>query len=125
MSFLDTVIIYTGQHELLAGFYQFGLDLPEPEPFGDTHLGIQMEGLYLGLDLVEGLDEPSIGGVSLWFGVLDLDAYFAKLVDLGAEVRYPPEDKPFGDRLASVYDPDGNIIGIVQRDKSGPVKERQ
>jgi len=82
-----------------------------------------MEGLYLGFDLVEGLDEPSIGGGSLWFGVPDLDAYFAKLVDLGAEVRYPPEEKPFGDRLASVYDPDGNIIGLVQRDEVGPVRE--
>ena len=35
MAFLDTVIILTGQHQLLASFYQVGLDLPDPEPFGD------------------------------------------------------------------------------------------
>jgi predicted enzyme related to lactoylglutathione lyase len=123
MAYLDTVIIFTGQHQLLASFYQTGLDLPEPEPFGDTHLGIQLEGLYLGFDQVEGLNEPSTGGVSLWFGVPDLDASFAKLVDQGAEVRYPPEEKPFGDRVASVYDPDGNVIGLVQRDQAGLVQE--
>ena len=116
MAFLDTVIIFSGQHQMLADFYRAGLDLPEPEPFGETHLGIQLEDLYLGFDLAEGLKEPSSGGVSLWFGVSDLDAYFAKLVDLGSEVRYPPKEKQFGDRVASVYDPDGNIIGIVQRD---------
>ena len=123
MAFLDTVIIFTGQHQLLASFYQAGLDLPQPEPFGDTHLGIQMEGLYLGFDLVEDLNEPSTGGVSLWFGVPDLGAAYAKLIDLGAEDRYPPQEKPFGERVASVYDPDGNIIGLVQSDRAGPIQE--
>ena len=115
-AYLDTVIIFTSQHQMLADFYQAALDLPDPEPFGDDHLGFQLEGLYLGFDRAGDLGEPSAGGVSLWFGVPDLDASFAKVVELGAQVRYPPEEKPFGDRLASVYDPDGNILGFVQRD---------
>jgi len=123
MAFLDTVIIFTGQHQLLASFYQAGLDLPEPEAFGDTHLGIRLEGLYLGFDLVEDLNEPSIGGVSLWFGVPDLETSYAKLIDLGAEDRYPPQEKPFGERAASVYDPDGNINGLVQRNQPGAIQE--
>jgi hypothetical protein len=44
MAYLDTVIIFTGQHQLLASFYQTGLDLPEPEPFGDTHLAFSWKG---------------------------------------------------------------------------------
>lgn len=34
-----------------------------------------------------------------------------------------PDPEPLVDRLASVYDPDGNIIGLVQRDKAGSVQE--
>ncbi len=101
---------------MLAEFYRKGLDLPDPKPFGEDHLGIQLEGLCLGFDRVEDSGMPSTGGVSLWFSVSDLDASFKKLVQMGAEVRYAPEEKPFGDRLASVYDPDENIIGLVQRD---------
>ena len=115
-AFVDTVIIFTSQHQLLADFYCEALDLPAPEAFGDDHLGIQLEGLYLGFDRTDDPGEPSTGGVSLWFGVPDLETSFNKLVHMGAEVRYPPEEKPFGDRLASVYDPDGNIIGLVQRE---------
>ncbi|MFQ5942712.1 MAG: VOC family protein [Anaerolineales bacterium] len=111
------MIIFTGQHQMLAEFYRASLELPDPEPFGDDHLGIQLEGLYLGFDQIEDPGEPSTGGVSIWFGVPDLDASFARFVQLGAKVRYSPEEKPFGERLASVYDPDGNIIGLVQRDR--------
>ena len=110
------MILFTGQHPLLADFYRKDLDLPDPEPFGEDHLGIQLEGLHLGFDRVEGSSKPSTGGVSLWFGVSDLDASYGRLVQRGAGLRYPPEEKPFGDRLASVYDPDGNIIGLVQKD---------
>ena len=100
MAFLDPVIFFTGRHQLLAGFYRKGLDLHDPEPFGEDHLSIQLEGAYMGFDRVEGSSEPSTGGVSPWFGVSDLDARIGKLVQMGAEVRYPTEEKPFGDRLA-------------------------
>ena len=57
MAFLDKVIIFTGQHQLLASFF------------------------------------------------------------------CPPQEKPFGERAASVYDPDGNIIGLVQRNQPGAIQE--
>ncbi len=53
--------------------------------------------------------------VTMWFDVDDLDQTFARLLELGATVRYGPVDKPWGARLAAVYDPDGNIIGLSQR----------
>ncbi len=109
------MIIFTSQHRALADFYCGALDLPEPEAFGDDHLGIQLEHFYLGFDESEASEGHRAGGVSLWFAVPDLDASFARFVELGADVRCPPEVKPFGDRLASVYDPDGNIIGLVER----------
>jgi hypothetical protein len=30
-------------------------------------------------------------------------------------LRYPPTRKPWGALLASLYDPDGNMVGLAQR----------
>jgi predicted enzyme related to lactoylglutathione lyase len=53
--------------------------------------------------------------VTLWFTVDDIQATFDRLVALGARVRYPPSQKPWGGYLACVYDPDGNMLGLSQR----------
>ncbi len=37
------------------------------------------------------------------------------MIELGAVKRYAPVRKAWGDVLASVFDPDGNIIGVVQK----------
>ena len=113
---IDTVIIFTARMQELAEFYQKAFELGAPQAFGSDHLGLQMPNLYLGFDQVE--DAPNRnGGISLWFRVDDVDATYQRLLDLGATSRYAPVTKPFGDRLASVYDPDGNLIGISQRKK--------
>jgi uncharacterized glyoxalase superfamily protein PhnB len=46
----------------------------------------------------------------------DLQATFERLVALGATVRYPPTRKPWGAELAAVYDLDGNLLGLAQRE---------
>lgn len=115
MARLDTIIIFTHRMEQLADFYRQGLGLGEPNRHGETHLGFMLaEGVYLGFDQV---DDPyhGQGGVSLWFDVDDIEATFERFVSLGADVRYPPQEKPMGDVLASLHDPDGNIFGLVQR----------
>jgi len=40
--------------------------------------------------------------------VADTDATFARAVEAGATVVAPPEDKPYGERMAAVKDPQGN-----------------
>ena len=52
--------------------------------------------------------------ISLWFEVADLTATFNHLVAMGATIRYPPVEKPWGARLAALFDPEGNIIGLAQ-----------
>jgi predicted enzyme related to lactoylglutathione lyase len=109
----DTAIIFTPRMEDLAAFYQeaFRLGAYERSP---GHVGQVVGPVYLGFDQVAeaGCDRP---GVTLWFTVDDIQATFARLVDLGAEVRYPPVEKPWGALLASVRDLDGNILGLAQR----------
>jgi predicted enzyme related to lactoylglutathione lyase len=111
---LETVVIFTRQMAQLAGWYKQALDLAPFESAPD-HLGQQLGSIYLGFDQVDEALPDTPLGVTLWFTVGDIESTFARLVELGARVRYPPTQKPWGAILASVYDPDGNTIGIAQR----------
>ena len=111
---LDTVIIYTTRMKELADFYRQGLQLEAPTPYGDDHLGFQLPGVYLGFDLVDEARSLHQGAVSLWFRVDDIEETFQRLRAMGAKVRFPPTKKPWGDTLAAVLDPDGNIVGLAQ-----------
>ncbi len=114
---LENVIIFTKQMELLASFYREALEIG-PFEHSPGHMGCQIGEIYFGFDEVNE-DEAGFSGkhlgVSLWFTVDDIEATFERLVDMGAELRYPPTPKPWGAILASVYDPDGNILGLTQR----------
>lgn len=109
---IDTAIIFTHRMEFLARFYEIAFELDSPTLL-PGHIGYQLEDLYLGFDQVDQPRNP-FGGMSLWFRVLDLDYTFGRLVNMGAHVRYRPVIKPFGERLAAVYDPDGNIVGLAE-----------
>jgi predicted enzyme related to lactoylglutathione lyase len=111
---LETVIVFTRQMAQLADWYGQALELAAFESSPD-HLGQHLGSVYLGFDQMQEQAKDTIPGVTLWFSVEDIKATFDRLVALGARVRYAPTEKPWGAILASVYDPDGNIIGIAQR----------
>lgn len=111
---LETVILFTEHLEKLASFYREALDLG-PFEASPRHLGQQVGPVYLGFDQVEGVGKASEAGVTLWFTVADLPATFERVVAMGARVKSPPTKKPWGAVLASVYDPDGNLLGLAQR----------
>jgi uncharacterized glyoxalase superfamily protein PhnB len=111
---LETVIIFTGRMEELAAFYQQALELG-PWQQSPGHLGQQIGPVYFGFDRVDSTADGSASGATLWFTVDDIQATFDGVVALGVEVRYPPTQKPWGALLAAVYDPDGNMLGLSQR----------
>ena len=111
---LETVIIFTERMEELAGFYQKALQLG-PYQHSPNHMGQQVGPVYLGFDQLQEPAGSGRAGVTLWFTVDKIQAIFDRLVALGAEVRYPPTQKPWGAFLAAVYDPDGNMVGLSQR----------
>ena len=113
---LHTAILQTGRLQEMANFYRQGLKLGEPVEERD-HLGFPLPNAYLGFDLVEEPPTPT-GAVSLWFEVDDLQETFDKFVALGAGVKYPPTHKPWGARLAALYDPDGNVFGLTGRNET-------
>ena len=49
---------------------------------------------------------------SYWIYVDDVDATFADLRAEGAPVVAEPRTQPWGERLASVRDPDGNVVHL-------------
>jgi len=111
---LETVIIFTERMEALAAFYQEALQLDSYER-SPQHMGQQVGPIYLGSDQVDSVKANPPANVTLWFTVDDIQVTYDRAVALGAKVRYPPTRKPWGGFLACVYDPDGNMLGLSQR----------
>jgi lactoylglutathione lyase len=100
--------------DLLRGTvtYQFpddGTPVYVSVAIGESTLGI-------GLDR-EGAD---VGRAHLWVTVDDCDQAVAHLSAAGVVVVSPPEDQPWGERVARVLDPDGNQISLGQEAADDP-----
>jgi lactoylglutathione lyase len=110
-------IIATPDLPRALGFYRDLLDgtvtyqfPPEGEPqfvaldIGSSHLGL-------------GSDEQTDAGAgrqrfSLWVYAEDCDAAVDRLRQAGTAVVEEPSDQPWGERIARVHDPDGNLVII-------------
>ncbi len=55
-----------------------------------------------------------VGGVTAYWGVEDIDAAMAKLRELGPAVHTDVKDVGEGIRVASVIDPFGNVLGVIE-----------
>jgi predicted enzyme related to lactoylglutathione lyase len=113
-TWLETVIIFTEHMDELASFYQEALEIG-PYEHSPGHLGCRVGPVYFGFDQVEGGESSRHMGATLWFTVDDIEDTFNRLVNMGAKVKYPPTEKPWGAVLAAVYDQDGNLLGLSQR----------
>ena len=81
------------------------------EPF---YVGFEVGGFELGLDPdVEDLAEGT-GGVIAYWGVENADAALARLIELGATPHREVQEVGNGIRVASVVDPAGNILGVME-----------
>ncbi len=74
------------------------------EPF---YVGFDVGGYELGL-------LPDGDGVATYWGTPDIAAEHARLLALGAEPNEEIKDVGDGIRVASVRDPFGNIVGIIE-----------
>ena len=72
-----------------------------------------MGSFELGLTAVDELEPP--GRASLWLYTDDVDAEVETLRGAGVEVAREPEDMEWGERMATIRDPDGNEIHLGQR----------
>ena len=74
------------------------------EPF---YVGFDVGGYELGL-------LPDGDGIATYWGTPDIDAEHARLVALGAKPNEEITDVGDGIRVATVRDPFGNIVGIIE-----------
>jgi predicted enzyme related to lactoylglutathione lyase len=83
------------------------------EPYFDEpfYVGFSVGGFELGL-LPDGASGTA-GPQPLW-GVADIDAAYARLLDLGASELSPVADVGGGIKVAAVTDPFGNRFGIIE-----------
>jgi uncharacterized glyoxalase superfamily protein PhnB len=56
--------------------------------------------------------ESGHGAFSYWVYVDDVDATHAELTAAGAPSEAEPRTEPWGERVASVRDPDGNVVHL-------------
>lgn len=55
----------------------------------------------------------AVNGCNIVVGVDDVDALFARGLELGATEALPPEDMEGVGRGAYLHDPDGNLFGLI------------
>jgi predicted enzyme related to lactoylglutathione lyase len=82
-------------------------------PYFDTpfYVGFNVGGFELGLH-PEG--KPGPGGVEVYWGTADIAAEVARVVGIGGTVAKPVQDVGEGILVATIADPFGNHIGLIQ-----------
>jgi predicted enzyme related to lactoylglutathione lyase len=86
------------------------------QPYFDQpfYVGFNVGGFELGLD-PNASNPPGTGtGVRVYWGVVDAQAAVARLVKLGATMHTDVQDVGEGIKVATVLDPFGNILGVIQ-----------
>lgn len=84
------------------------------EPF---YVGFNVGGFELGL--LPGAT-PSVDGPQPLWGVADIHAAHARLLELGANLLEPPKDVGDGILVADLRDPFGNRLGLIQNPHFDP-----
>ncbi len=86
------------------------------EPYFDEpfYVGFNVGGFELGLHPAEEDAPIGAGGTLVYWGVQDIGAVMRRLEELGAPVHSDIQDVGDGILVASVVDPFGNLLGIIQ-----------
>jgi predicted enzyme related to lactoylglutathione lyase len=96
--------------------YEALLGIP-PQSDSSYYVGFEAEGQQIGL-VPAGGPQAMTSPVAYWH-VPDIEAKLAEVTAAGATVKEPPRDVGHGRLVATVTDPDGNVLGLLQ-DPSSP-----
>lgn len=84
----------------------------EPQADSPYYVGFDVSGQHVGL-VPGGGPQGMTSPVAYWH-VPDLDAKLAELTAAGASVKDSPREVGGGRLVATVTDPDGNVLGLLQ-----------
>ena len=109
-------ILITRDVDRLVGFYAgvAGAELTDRQPPEGPvfYQGLRIGESDLGVVAVDDAP-PDTGRVLLSIEVADVDAALPRVEDLGGTTKGPPNDMPWGERVAHVLDPDGNAVNLT------------
>ncbi len=83
-----------------------------PQTDGPYYIGFDVAGQHIGL-LPGGGPQGYTSPVAFWH-VTDIEAKLAEVTAAGATVKEPASDVGGGRLVATVTDPDGNVLGLIQ-----------
>ncbi len=84
----------------------------EPQTDGPYYVGFDAAGQQIGL-VPGGGPQGMTSPVAYWH-VSDIEAKLAEVTAAGATVKEPAHDVGEGRLVATVTDPDGNVLGLLQ-----------
>ncbi|MFE3578616.1 VOC family protein [Streptomyces vinaceus] len=84
----------------------------EPGTDGPHYVGFDVAGQHIGL--LPGGGPQGLTGPTAYWHVADIEAKVAEVSAAGATVKDTPRDVGGGRLVATVIDPDGNLLGLVQ-----------
>ena len=83
-----------------------------PQADSSYYVGYEAEGQHIGL--VPGGGPQGMTSPVAYCHVPDIEAKLAEVTAAGATVNEPPRDVGGGTAVATVTDPDGNVLGLLQ-----------
>jgi predicted enzyme related to lactoylglutathione lyase len=112
-------IIVTRDIERLLGFYTSLLGAEENFRYPDEgpafYIGLRLGDSELGLSSDSGVVPGDPGRMLLSIEVPDVVAVLPAVADLGGTAPGPANDMPWGQRVAHIKDPDGNVVNLTQQ----------
>ncbi len=110
---LRTVIYVNADLQAARDWYADVLGFP---PYFDEafYVGFNVGGYELGIMPTDGVNQPGRGGVLAYWGVGNAEVTFERLQSKGAQVREIVQEVGGGIKVATFFDPFGNILGIIE-----------
>ncbi len=108
---IKTVLHPVSDLDAAKGVYAALLGTP-PQVDGPYYVGFEAAGQHIGL-VARGGPQALTSPVAYWH-VTDIEAKLAEVAAAGATVKEAPHDVGGGRLVASVTDPDGNVLGLIQ-----------
>jgi predicted enzyme related to lactoylglutathione lyase len=108
---IKTVLHPVSDLEAAKAVYTALLGVP-PQADASYYVGFEAAGQHIGL-VPGGGPQGMTSPVAFWH-VSDIEAKLAEVTAAGATVKEPAHDVGGGRLVATVTDPDGNVLGLLQ-----------
>jgi uncharacterized glyoxalase superfamily protein PhnB len=119
-------ILSTSNLERLVSFYESAFDAERtygyPGPDGDdVFVSLRVGGATVAIAADE-VSTAAADRIALWFYVDDADSAYGQALQAGGQAVRGPADMPWGERVASIKDPDGFLISMGAEKRSAQHK---